>query len=77
MIFEHTLQAAAWPIHYYGRKDMTTCSKYLEGSVTGGGVLGAEGLKFRQKRRRVNQGGELQRELCRLKKNLLQDRVKV
>lgn len=43
LIFEHTLQAAAWPIHYCGRKDMTTCSKYLEGSVTGGGVLGAGG----------------------------------
>lgn len=26
-----------------GRKDMTTCSKYLEGCVTQGGVLGAEG----------------------------------
>lgn len=36
-----------------GRKDMTTCSKYLEGCVTQGGVLGAEGWNLgREKKRR-------------------------
>lgn len=34
LIFEYTLQAAAWSVHYRWRKDMTTCSKYLEGGVT-------------------------------------------
>lgn len=57
---------------------MTTCSKYLEGRVTQVGVLAAGRWNSeREKKEEMDQKGELHGELYILRKDLLQDRVKV
>lgn len=60
-----------------GRKDMTTCSKYLEGCVTQGGVLGAEGQNSGRDKKEGGLGRWTAWRAFYTEKGFLHDRVKV